>query len=160
MNYQEYLEEILESAKEWINDNIDCYAKDDFDSAWEDLELCVTGNDNGSFYCNSAKAKEALSGVIFDERVVRACSDYGYGGIPTDMGPEACDVIVRCVLLQEVHAEIEEYWDESYVDIETVIDSMDHWLSYDKDHKKQEYPEIYDAIDTWRGMLEKIQERE
>lgn len=120
--------------------------------------MSITGNDNGSFYCSSAKAKEAISDAMWDEEIVDLIRELGYDGIPTDKGPEAVDVIIRYVLIGEVYSELEDYFDENKPSIDAVIDSMNHWLTYDKDIKTQEYPLLYESIKTWCEMLEKVQE--
>lgn len=110
MNKLEYTENVLADAMEWIDENIE-YC-DDFSSAFDDMELTITGNDNGSYYCNSRRAEEALEGIIFDEEINNAMRDYGYESLPLYKGAEACDVIVRIVILNELYAEVEDYFNE------------------------------------------------
>ena len=83
---------------------------------WEEMydmlfiDDSVTGNGSGSYYCNSAKATEAVGGIIFDEEAVNEFKGMGYDGIPTEMGAESCDVIARCIALGLVSAELEDYY--------------------------------------------------
>lgn len=111
LDWNEYQEEVKSDAMESIRENIE-YAND-----WEEMydslfiDDSVTGNGSGSYYCNSAKAAEAVSGIIFDEEAVDEFKAMGYDGIPTEMGAESCDVIARCIALGLVSAELEEYYD-------------------------------------------------
>lgn len=111
MDWNEYQEEVKSDAMESIRENIE-YAND-----WEEMydslfiDDSVTGNGSGSYYCNSAKAAEAVSGIIFDEEAVDEFKAMGYDGIPTEMGAESCDVIARCIALGLVSGELEEYYD-------------------------------------------------
>ena len=83
---------------------------------WEEMydmlfiDDSVTGNGSGSYYYNSAKAAEAVGGIIFDEEAVEEFKAMGYDGIPTEMGAESCDVIARCIALGLVSAELEDYY--------------------------------------------------
>lgn len=108
MNKVEYLDNILSDGQCWIDENIDYY--DSFDSAYDDMELDITGNANGSYYCNAAKAAEAVSDVIWDGDIVLEVQAYGYNGMPTELGPETCDVLVRIALLPWLYNELEDYF--------------------------------------------------
>lgn len=112
MNRQQYEQAVLEGSKEWIDENVEYY--DCFESAKDDMELVVTGNDNGSYYCNTARAEEALSGVMFDSSIADALKfEFGIGGgLPLNRGAETCDVLVRFVCFYEQLSAIEEYFDE------------------------------------------------
>lgn len=72
----------------------------------------VTGNGSGSYTFSSAKAAELVSGIIFDHEAIWVFREYGYEGIPTEKGPESCDVIARCIALGYVSGELEEYFNE------------------------------------------------
>lgn len=113
MDKQQYEQAVLEDSREWIDENVEYY--DCFESAKDDMELVVTGNDNGSYYCNTARAEEALSGVMFDTSIAEALELHLgiQGGIPTDRGAETADVYVRFVCFYEQLSEIEEYFDEA-----------------------------------------------
>ncbi len=65
----------------------------------------ITGNDSGSYFCSSHKAKEALANNI--DLLISACVKYGtYDG--RDLGAEAADVLIRIDLLDEVVPEVVE----------------------------------------------------
>lgn len=112
MDWNEYMEAVKADAKEAIKENLD-YCED-WESTYEGLFIddSVTGNGSGSYYCNSAKAKEAVEGIIFEDEAIEAFKEYGYDGIPTEKGAESCDVIARCICLDYVIDELEEYFDE------------------------------------------------
>lgn len=63
-----------EAAREWLDDNYDCY--DDFDSAYEDLQMddCVTGNMSGrcSFHDDDIAHE-----IIWEEEFQRYVYDFG-----------------------------------------------------------------------------------
>ena len=75
------------------------------------IDDAMTGNGSGSYYFNSYKATEAVSGIIFDSDAVDEFKEMGYDGIPTEEGAETCDVIARCICLELVSGELEEYYD-------------------------------------------------
>lgn len=110
MNKQQYIENLLADAKDWIDENAEYY--DRFDDAYDEMQMVITGNDNGSYYCSTRRAEESLSGVMWDNDVIELCKDLGYDGIPTEKGAEACDVIVRYVLCGDIYGEAEDYFDE------------------------------------------------
>lgn len=111
MDRFEYMDEIWQGIEEWIDENH--YYYDRFDSAWCEMQDAVTGSDNGSHYCNSVRAEEALAGVLFDDVVYEACVNAGYRGIPVHLGPELCDVAVRVALMERyLYPKAERYWDE------------------------------------------------
>lgn len=111
MNKQEYLDELLNDAKEWIDENHEYY--DSFNRLWDEMEMQITGNDNGSYYCDSHKAEQAIAEAMWDESVVDCVRELGFNGIPTNTGPEAVDVIIRIALLGDLQSEIKEYYEET-----------------------------------------------
>lgn len=92
----EIADDVLQYAKEYQGQNIsleefqdECFISDS-----------VTGNISGSYYCNAGLAQESISELIWDEDF---WAEYGY--TPSNIvqkGPEAADVIARCILLSEV----------------------------------------------------------
>lgn len=111
MDWNDYQNEVKSDAMEAIKENIG------YCDTWEDMydslfvDDSVTGNGSGSYYCNSYKAAEAVSGIIFDSDAVDEFKALGYDGIPTEEGAETCDVIARCICLGLVSGELEEYYD-------------------------------------------------
>lgn len=113
MDKQQYEQAVLEDSKEWIDENIEYY--DCFESARDDMELVVTGNDNGSYYCSTYKAEQALKDIVFDNSIADALKfELGIeGGLPLDRGAETCDVLVRFVCFYEQLNTIEKYFDKA-----------------------------------------------
>lgn len=111
MLWSEYQEEVKSDAMEAIKENLEY--NDSWDEMYDSLFMddSVTGNASGSYYFNTAKAAEAVSGIIFDSDAVDEFKAVGYDGIPTEEGAETCDVITRCICLGLVSGELEEYYD-------------------------------------------------
>lgn len=108
MNKQEYLEQIKQDCIEYIDENHKLYLV--FDKIWDDMRDPITGNDNGSYFCSSFKAKESVKDIIFDHDINSKLSDLGYDCMPIDDGPEVCDVLIRFCLIDELYDEIKEYF--------------------------------------------------
>ncbi len=111
MLWSEYQEEVKSDAMEAIKENLEY--NDSWDEMYDSLFMddSVTGNASGSYYFNTAKAAEAVSGIIFDDEAITEFEYMGYDGIPTEEGAETCDVIARCICLGLVSGELEEYYD-------------------------------------------------
>lgn len=111
MLWSEYQEEVKSDAMDAIKENLEY--NDSWDEMYDSLIMddSVTGNASGSYYFNSHKAEEAVSGIIFDSDAVDEFKAMGYDGIPTEEGAETCDVIARCICLGLVSGELEEYYD-------------------------------------------------
>lgn len=111
MLWSEYQEEVKSDAMEVIKENLE------YVNSWDEMydllfiDDAVTGNGSGSYYFNSYKATEAVSGIIFDSDAVDEFKEMGYDGIPTEEGAETCDVIARCICLGLVSGELEKYYD-------------------------------------------------
>lgn len=112
MDWNDYQNEVKADAMDAIKENVEyCDTWDDmYDSLFVDDS--VTGNGSGSYYFNTAKAEEAVSGIIFDADAVEEFKAMGYDGIPTEEGAETCDVIARCIALGLVAGELEDYYNE------------------------------------------------
>lgn len=111
MLWSEYQEEVKSDAMDAIKENLEY--NDSWDEMYDSLFMddSVTGNASGSYYFNSYKAAEAISGIIFDDEAITEFEYMGYDGIPTEEGAETCDVIARCICLGLVSGELEEYYD-------------------------------------------------
>lgn len=111
MLWSEYQEEVKSDAMKAIKENLE------YNDSWYEMydslfmDDSVTGNASGSYYFNTAKAAEAVSGIIFDSDAVDEFKAMGCDGIPTEEGAETCDVIARCICLAIVSGELEEYYD-------------------------------------------------
>ena len=78
----------------------------DIDEVMCDMELSVTGNDNGSYYCSSSRAQAAVEGVIFDNDFHNAANCYGFCLSDYLDSPETFDVVVRIVAFNELYSDI------------------------------------------------------
>ena len=153
MNKHEYIEELLDAGKEYIDEYFECSfdPDEDFSDIFDDMQLRITGNDNGSYYCSSAKAKEAIADAMWDEEVVDAVRDLGYDGIPTDKGPEAVDVIIRFALLGEVYSDLECYFDDNKPSFDNLLGDLEYWMRNDEQPPN-------DILKFWHFMVERMQE--
>lgn len=112
MNWDEYMSTVKSDALDVIGEIGKDYEE------WEELydalfvDDSVTGNGSGSYTMSSAKAAENVAGIIWDEEFAERCKEYGYDGVPTDQGPEAVDVIARCLALGELSGELCDAWEE------------------------------------------------
>lgn len=110
MNYkiEEYKDNIKNDLRDYAEENKG-YIKtlEEFrENAW--ISDSVTGNGSGSYFCNSAKAAEAIGDLIWDEDLKDMFANFGYDSIPLEKGPEFIDVSIRCFLLDECISEIED----------------------------------------------------
>lgn len=60
----------------------------------------ITGNMSGSYYFNSAKAREAVSDMIFDDDFNGWCDECGFNHGDIWDNPERADVFVRCFVME------------------------------------------------------------
>ena len=91
-------DEIVETLKDYADGITPTYqwCWDQYD----DVELPVTGNDNGSWTCNTAKSIENINGVMFsDDWDGFVASDYAYDA-PLD-DAEKLEVFYRVWLFSE-----------------------------------------------------------
>ena len=124
MNYSDYRSEVYEDTIQYIKDceYLNNFADPDPDCRWEErefydmmdeAELSVTGNSNGSYYCNSYKAQEALRDVPFDQDILATLSAHGledsFWRYMREGDYESADVIIRCAMLYEVYDDVQEW---------------------------------------------------
>ena len=130
MNYNDYRREVYEDTIQYIKDceYLNNFADPDPDYQWNEREfydmmdeaaLSVTGNDNGSYYCNSYKAKEALEDAVFDQDILSVlsanCMEDSFWRYMQEGDYEAADVIVRCAMFYEIIYDVEA-WIEEQID--------------------------------------------
>lgn len=124
-NYN-YIEEMKEDVKEYINNEINLKDFSDREELEQklndDLWVCdsVTGNASGSYYCNSWKAEEALAHNW--DLLAEAMKEFGCEVDLLEKGAEWADVTIRCYLLGqaigEVLDEMEEELEEAFTEKE------------------------------------------
>lgn len=111
--FEDYCNEVRDDARRALDEECDYY--DDFETFCKNLWVndSVTGNGSGSYYFNAAKAKQAVSSIIWDEEFSDMCEEWGYDTVRIlEKGPEVVDVILRCYALGFVEGELEDYWRE------------------------------------------------
>lgn len=119
MRYADYLDDVLCDVKNYIDENKDYLRGCDIDNVMDDMELSVTGNDNGSYYCSSAKARAAVEGVVFDNDFHNAANHYGFCLSDYLDSPETFDVVVRIVAFHQLY-------DEIYTMVENAIEEVEY----------------------------------
>lgn len=111
MTWEDYLDEVAADARECIEEEYsNCR---DWDEMSELLFVSdhVTGNGSGSYTFSRAQAAENVGGIVFDLDVLELFRSYGYDHVPVEEGPEAVDVIARCLALGEVSGALESIFD-------------------------------------------------
>lgn len=116
MERYDYLEAVKEGVRDYINENgikVTSENREELEEQLnEDLFTCdsVTGNGSGSYTFNTWRAEEYLCHNL--DLLAEACEELGSSMDLLKDGAEACDVTIRCYLLnqaiREVLDEIEE----------------------------------------------------
>ena len=122
MNYNDYYQQVKNDAIAAIDEQFDCgYWNGDteWDVVYDNLFVDdgVTGNGSGSYFFNAAKAREAVSDAIWDEKILDVLYNIGCDGKQIaqyllDGEAEALDVSIRCAMLSEVYGEIDEHFSD------------------------------------------------
>lgn len=123
MNWANYMAVVeIETKKYFIkNGYIDNFKNDDWDfndfsELMDEIELRVSGNDNGSYYFNFQKAQEAVKDIIFDDDFYDAaqCHEtwYYFQKYLGQQDAEAADVIARLTAFCENWCDIQKWLEE------------------------------------------------
>ena len=116
-SYNDYYNEVLADATAAMVDYGDEYTdfQEFYDALWTDDS--VTGNGSGSYFFNSAKARDAISDFIWSDEFAEMCAEFDetINGC-MKMGPEGVDVSIRCWMLGQVSGALEDKWDEMFPD--------------------------------------------
>ena len=107
MEKYNYLEQIKKDVKNFIEENKNYLPNNREeieeqlnDMLWNDDD--ITGNETGSYFCNTDRAAEALA---FNwDLLAEALDAFGYENIKN--GANCCDVLIRCYLLPQAIAEV------------------------------------------------------
>lgn len=138
MTHNDYKEAVLDSAKGWIDECDDDYILNTaFDHAMDYCRLTSTGNDSGSFYCNSVMAEEAVRDVMFDSELMKnICDAFGseFMARMFGKGAESLDVVVREFCFDEVYDRIRDYWYERY---DSIVDADDAYYESLEDDEEE-----------------------
>lgn len=126
----DYREEVKSDVMDYIKENIDFLDFDNIEELEEKLnddlwtEDSVTGNANGSYYCNAWEAEEAIAHNW--DLLAKALKEFGTADVINilEKGAEWCDVIIRCYLLgqaiSEAIEEIKDDFEEAHEDVDNL----------------------------------------
>lgn len=123
MNWADYIEAVRNDTENFFIENgyLDNFKNDDWDyndfsDLMDEIELCVSGNDNGSYYCNSYRAEQAVKDIIFDDDFYDAaqCHEtwYYFQKYLGKQDAEAADVIARLTAFYENWCDIKMWLEE------------------------------------------------
>lgn len=107
MTFEDYKRQIEEDARETIAEGADWY------ESWDDMydalftDDAVTGNGSGSYTFSAARAAENARGLAFDDDFIAEARAAGYDMELFAEGPEAVDVVARCLALGLVSGALE-----------------------------------------------------
>lgn len=65
MNFSEYKYYVQMDMLEYIEENLQSFNDDKY-RAIDDMRMQVTGNDNGSYYCDASKARKAVIPAMWE----------------------------------------------------------------------------------------------
>lgn len=120
MDYN-YLEEMKKDIKEYINDDVTLSDYETIDDLREELyeklwtSDRVTGNESGSYTCNTYQAEEYLchNWDLLADALAEFCCEEN----PIQQGAEWCDVTIRCYLLLEAISDVLEDMEDELAEI-------------------------------------------
>lgn len=103
MNFSEYKCCVQLDMLEYIEENLQSFRYDSID----DMRTVVTGNDNGSYYCNAAKAREAVSPAMWEvsDELESAYGSKTYAEAAKDA--EYMDLLIRDYAFSILEGEID-----------------------------------------------------
>lgn len=113
MTFEDYKREVLMDARQAIEENVGWW--ESWDEAYDGLFVddSVTGNGSGSYTFNAARARENVRGLLYDDEFMSEAEGAGIGVEVFGRGPEAVDVIARCLALGCVSGELEAAYEEA-----------------------------------------------
>ena len=110
METYDYLEAVKEDVKNYIEENgikVTSENREELEEQLNDDLFCydsVTGNGSGSYTFNTWKAEEYLCHNL--DLLAEACEEFGSSIDILKDGAEACDVTIRCYLLNQAISEV------------------------------------------------------
>ena len=110
MERYDYLEAVKEDVKNYIEENgikVTSENREELEEQLNDDLFCydsVTGNGSGSYTFNAWKAEEYLCHNL--GLLAEACEEFGSSMDILKDGAEACDVTIRCYLLNQAISEV------------------------------------------------------
>lgn len=110
MEKYDYLQAVIDDVKQYIADNEITVTTDNRDEIEQQLnedlftEDSVTGNASGSYTFSTWQAEENLSHNM--DLLAYALSEFGCTLGSLEKGAEACDVTIRCYLLNQAISDV------------------------------------------------------
>ena len=110
MERYDYYEVIEDDLKTFIGENYNLEDFKDTGEAYQEIynnafvSDSVTGNANGSYFCNTWEAKESICHNL--DLLSEALQEFGDDASLLQRGAEACDVTIRCYLLGRVLSDV------------------------------------------------------
>ena len=110
MEKYDYLQAVIDDVKQYIADNEITVTTDNRDEIEQQLnedlftEDSVTGNASGSYTFSTYQAEENLSHNM--DLLADALSEFGCTLDYLEKGAEACDVTIRCYLLNQAISDV------------------------------------------------------
>lgn len=117
MERYDYLEAVKEDVKNYIEENdikVTSENRDELEEQLNDDLFCddsVTGNASGSYTFNTWQAEENLCHNL--DLLAEACEEFGSSMDILKDGAEACDVTIRCYLLNQAISEVLDELEET-----------------------------------------------
>ena len=117
MERYDYLEAVKEDVKNYIEENdikVTSENRNELEEQLNDDLFCndsVTGNASGSYTFNTWKAEENLCHNL--DLLAEACEEFGSSMDILKDGAEACDVTIRCYLLNQAISEVLDELEET-----------------------------------------------
>lgn len=116
MRFDEYKYSVQMDMLDYIEENLQSF-KDNKFRAIDDMRMVVTGDDNGSYYCDVYKARKAVSPAMWE---IGDELESAYGRITfaeAAKGAEYMDCLIRDYAFMQLYDEIDDM-------IENVIDDQ------------------------------------
>lgn len=113
MTFRDYMAQVEADGREAVGKGAEWYAS--WDDMYEALFIddAVTGNGSGSYTFDSAEAAENARGLLFDEEFASEAEAAGLDVGLFAEGPEAVDVVARCLALALVSGALKAAYEEA-----------------------------------------------
>lgn len=117
MTWEDYKDQVTDDALDYIEENAPSCRDWEEMREWFFVSDQVTGNGSGTYTFSRAQAAENAAGIVFDCDAQQAFEWAGYDHMPVEQGPEALDVIARCVAMGEVNDTLESAYYDAISDL-------------------------------------------
>ena len=123
MEWVDYIEAVRNDTEDFfiVNGYLDNFKNDDwgyndFSDLMDEIELYISGTDNGSYYFNAWKAQEAVKDIIFDDDFYEAANAHEtweyFQKYLEKQDAEAADAIARLTAFYENWNDIQKWLEE------------------------------------------------